>query len=204
MGHTECLNNLQPLDDAKLFLAGCGLQLTTELLGKLLQIQLRQQLFNSLRAHAGPEVILILFAHVAVLFFAEDLVLGQGAVTGIDDDIRGKIQDFLQDSGANVQQQAHPRGDPLEIPDVGRRRGQLDVAHTLAANLGLGDLYAAAVTDLTLVADLFILTAVALPVLGRAKNLFAEQALTLGLQGTVIDGFRFFDFAKRPFADLFR
>ena len=46
--------------------------------------------------------------------------------------------------------------DPLEIPDVADGRGQLDVAHALAADLGAGDLDAAALADLALIADALI------------------------------------------------
>ena len=67
------------------------------------------------------------------------------------------------------------------------RGGELDVAHALAAHLALGDLDAAAVADLALVANLFIFAAVALPVLGRSENALAEQAVALGLEGAVVD-----------------
>ena len=83
-------------------------------------------------------------------------------------------------------------------------RGQLDVAHALAADLCARDLHAAAVADLALVADLLILAAVALPVLRRAKDSFAEQAVALGLECAVVDGFRLFYLAVRPLTDLIR
>ena len=60
------------------------------------------------------------------------------------------------------------------------RRRKLYMAHTLTTYLSLCDLNTAAVTDFTLIADFLILTAVALPVLGRAKDLFAEQAVRSG------------------------
>ena len=82
--------------------------------------------------------------------------------------------------------------------------GQLDVAHTLTADLGTGDLHAAAVADLALVADLLVLAAVALPVLGGAENALAEQAVPLGLQGAVVDGLGLLDLAIRPGEDLLR
>src|SRR3712207_7990533 len=39
-----------------------------------------------------------------------------------------------------VEQVAQARGDALEEPDVGDRRGQLDVAHPLTPHLGAGHL----------------------------------------------------------------
>ena len=81
-------------------------------------------------------------------------------------------------------------------------RGQLDVAHALAADLGAGDLDAAAGADFALIADAFVFAAVALPVLGRAKDAFTEQAVALRLQGAVVDGLGLFHLAIAPFADL--
>ena len=72
----------------------------------------------------------------------------------------------------------------------GHGGGQLDMAHALTTHLGPGDLHAAAVADLALVADLLILAAVALPVLGGAKDALAEQAVPFRLQGAVVDGLR--------------
>ena len=94
---------------------------------------------------------------------------------------------------------AHPGGDALEIPDVGDRSGQLDVTHPFPAHLGTGDFYAAAVADLALVANFFILPAVALPVLGRAKDALTEQAVPFRLEGAVVDGFRLQNLAIGPF-----
>ena len=65
-----------------------------------------------------------------------------------------------------------------------------------------GDLHAAAVADLALVADLLVLAAVTLPVLGGAKDLFTEQAVLLRLQCAVVDGLRALDLAVGPGADL--
>ena len=57
-----------------------------------------------------------------------------------------------------------------------RNRGsQFDMAHAFPADTGLGDFNAAAVADHALVADLLVLSAGALPVLGRTENAFAEQ-----------------------------
>ena len=76
--------------------------------------------------------------------------------------------------------------------------GKLYVTHALAANLALCDFNAAAVADLALVADLLVLAAVALPVLGRSENALAEQAVALGLEGAVVDGLRLGDLAGGP------
>ena len=60
--------------------------------------------------------------------------------------------------------------------------------HALTAYLLLRDFYTASVTDDTTIADALVLTAVALEVLDRAEDALAEEAITLGLVGTIVDG----------------
>ena len=67
MRQPERLYDLQTLDDAQAFLSGGFAQFRGQLLGELVEIQLLQQFLDRLRAHAGAEIVLILFAHVAVL-----------------------------------------------------------------------------------------------------------------------------------------
>src|SRR5204862_1348759 len=104
----------------------------------------------------------------------------------------------------HVDQVADPARDALEEPDVGDRRGQVDVAHPLAADLRPGDLDAAALADDPLVADPLVLAAVALPVLGGTEDALAEEPVLLGLQRAVVDGLRLEDLARAPRADLLR
>src|SRR6202042_1162774 len=92
--------------------------------------------------------------------------------------------------------------DALEEPDVAFRGGQVDVAHPLTANLRAGDLDAAPLAHDSLVADALVLTAVALPVLGRTEDALAEQAVLLGLERPVVDRLRLGDLPRAPLADL--
>ena len=76
---------------------------------------------SSLMASApmpATEVVVVLFAHVAVLSFGQDLLLHQRRVARIDDDIVCKVQNLLQYARADIQDQAHARRDALEVPDV--------------------------------------------------------------------------------------
>src|SRR5205807_6750864 len=95
-------------------------------------------------------------------------------------------------------------GHGLEEPDVDDRGGQLDVAHALAADARVRDLDAAAVADHALVLHAAVLAAGALPVLFRAEDAPAEQAVLLGAVGAVVDGLRLLDLAERPGADVVR
>ena len=87
---------------------------------------------------------------------------------------------------------------------MGNRSRQGNVADTLTADAGFGNLNAAAVTDHAFISDFLVLSAMALPVLGGSENPLAVQAVLLRLQCPVVDGFRFFNLAVGPFKNLFR
>src|SRR5439155_537277 len=102
----------------------------------------------------------------------------------------------------DVEQVADARRDALEEPDVRDRRGEVDVAHALAAHLLPRHLDAAALADDPLVADALVLAAVALPVLRRTEDALAEETVTLGLERAVVDRLGLRYLAGRPVADL--
>ena len=77
-------------------------------------------------------------------------------------------------------------------------RGELDMAHALAANARQRDFDAALLADDALVLHALVLAAQALVVLDRAKDARAEQAVTLGLERAVVDRLRLLDLAERP------
>ena len=120
------------------------------------------------------------------------------------DDRCGEVEDLLELLRSHVDQVADPRGNALEEPDVGDRRGEVDVRHALAADLRAGDLDAAALADDALVADPLVLAAVALPVLGRTEDALAEEPVLLGLQRAVVDRLGLGDLAGGPAPDLLR
>src|SRR6202011_5430562 len=62
----------------------------------------------------------------------------------------------------------------------------------------------ALLADDALVFHPLVLAAQAFVVLGRTEDSGAEQAVTLGLERAVVDGFRLLDLAERPRADLLR
>src|SRR5439155_19965806 len=118
------------------------------------------------------------------------------------DHVRSEVDDPLEVLRGDVEQVAQPRRDALEVPDVRDRRGQLDVAHPLPSHLGPGDLHAAPLADDPLEPDPLVLPAVALPVAGGTEDPLAEQAVTLGLEGAVVDGLRLLHLAVGPGSDL--
>ena len=149
-------------------------------------------------------------ALLEALALQADLALerGQVAVARVlvdgGDHVRREVDDLLEVLRGEVEQVAEPARDTLEVPDVGDRGGELDVAHPLAADLGAGHLDAAALADDALEAHPLVLAAVALPVPGGTEDLLAEEAVTLGLERAVVDGLRLLDLAVAPRADVVR
>ena len=75
---------------------------------------------------------------------------------------------------------------------------------TLTPDAALNDLNAALFTDDTAVLHPLVFAAQAFVVLNGTENLRAEEAVTLRLKGSIIDGFRLFYLTVRPAADLIR
>src|SRR5262249_30744861 len=89
------------------------------------------------------------------------------------------IDDPLQAGRFHVQQQSEPAGHWLEEPDVNDRSGQLDVAHSPPANTRVTHLDAALIAHDAPVLHPPKLAARTLPVLLRAEDALAEQAVLL-------------------------
>ena len=78
------------------------------------------------------------------------------------------------------------------------------MTHAVAPHLGLRHFDAALLADHATVLQALVLAAQALVVLDRAKDLGAEQAITLGLESPVVDGLWLLHLTERPRANLFR
>ncbi len=173
-------------------LGGGQLRALGALVGKLLQpvLELGETLADVL-VTVGLEVALL------GLELGRDAgeVLVPALVVDPGDHVGGEVDDPLEVLGRQVEQVAQTRRNALEVPDVGDRGGQLDVAHPVAAHLGTRDLDAAALADDALEADALVLAAVALPVARRPEDALAEQAVLLGLERAVVDRLRLLDLA---------
>ena len=185
-------------------LAGRRLHLAAQLVRQLLDVEVLEQAADRRGAHLGLEGVAELLTRLAILRLAEQLLVLQGRLARIGDDVRLEIENLLELLQGRVEQGADPARQALEEPDVGDRRRQLDVAHALAADLGLDDLDAALLADDAAVPHALVLAAVALVVLRRAEDLGAEQAVALRLEGAVVDRLRLADLAVRPRPDLLR
>src|SRR5207302_8580869 len=119
--------------------------------------------------------------------------------------VGGEVDDLLELLGLQLftslgthEQVGQPRTSAAQVPDVHHGRGQLDVAHALAPDLGAGDFYTAALADDAAEANPLVLATVALPILGWTEDLLAEEPVLLRTQGAVVDGLRLLDLAVRP------
>ena len=99
---------------------------------------------------------------------------------------------------------AKAAGQGLEEPDVDDRRGQVDVAHALAAHAAVRHLHAATVADDALVLRALVLAAGAFPVALRPEDALAEQAVLFGAVGAVVDGLGLLHFAEGPRTNVVR
>src|SRR5690554_166115 len=170
----------------------------------VVQVDAHQQLAHGLGAHLGVEVVTELLEGFEVLLVVQQLALFQGGHARVDHHVALEVEHALDVAQGHVQQQADTGRQGLQEPDVGDRRGQLDVRHALAAHLGQRHFDAALLADHATVLEALVLTAQALVVLHRAEDLGAEQAVALRLEGTVVDGFRLFHFAEGPGTDHLR
>ena len=203
VGGAEALDDLHALGDFLAGLLGAGvLDLLLQLLHEGVKVDALEAVADDLGAHAGLEgVEAILVEGLVVLLLAEELVLLEGGVLGVGHQVVFIVEDALEDGAGEVQDGADAAGVALEEPDVADGNGELDVAHALAADAGLGDLDAAAVADGAFVLDALVLAAGALPVLGGAEDALAEEAVALGAVGAVVDGLGVLDLAVAPAAD---
>ena len=171
----------------------------------LRQVHGRQHLADRLGADAGGEAVrTVLVERAVVLLLAEELLLLERRDARLDDDVVLEIENALEILERHVEQQADARGQRLQEPDVRDGRGQLDVAHALAAHLGERHLDAALFADEALVLHALVLAAQALVVLDRTEDARAEQAVTLRLERAVVDRLGLLDLAERPRQDVVR
>ncbi|MNO59111.1 hypothetical protein D3C76_496910 [compost metagenome] len=203
-GVAESLNYFQAFDRTVAALALSCTQLFFEELQFFIDIDILKEFFYCLSTHAGLETVTVFLTVAAVFFLGQELFLLQRCFTWICYNIRCKVDNLFKGSWRHVEGQAHATRNPFEIPDMRNRCCQFDVTHAFTANLGTGYFNAAAVAHYAFVTYTFVFTAMTLPVLLRSENALAEQALFFRLQGTIVNGFRFFHFSAGPRANFFR
>ncbi len=208
----EGFDHLQALQGLGLaLLRGLLVGLVAQLIGERVEVELHQEVVDSLGTHLGHKLVGVVVVELVIVFrqllhdvhilvLAQQVetlqwlrllarLLGHLHVAGIDHDVALIVDHCIELLGGQAQQVAYLVGQRAEVPDMGHGHHQLDVAAALTAHLLLGDLDTATVAHDALVAYALVLAAMALIVLYRAEDALAEQAVALGLVGAVVDGF---------------
>ncbi len=165
-------------------------------------IELAQQLPYSLRAHRRVEVVAVLFHLREKIVLGQQLATVQRGHARIGDDIGLEVKDPLDVAQRHVENHAQARRQALQEPDVRNGARKLDMAHALAPHLGEGHFDAAFLADDAAMLQSLVLSAEALVVLRRAEDLRAKKAISLRLEGAVVDGLRLLHLAVGPRPDL--
>src|ERR1700758_2987888 len=203
-GITEGLDDLQALGELLVLDVGVGLlHLRAQGHLELLEVHALEQLADRLRAdHGGEGVLAVLVLRLQILVFRQELTVLQRGQARLEHDAVFEVEDPLEILQRHVEQQADARRQRLQEPDVGDGRRELDMAHALAPDARPRDLDRALLADAALVLHALVLAAQALVILDRPEDARAEQAVALGLEGTVVDGLRLLDLAVGPGQNL--
>ena len=149
------------------------------------------------------ELIAVLLHFGIVVVFGHDAVLLQRCHAGVGHNVCFKVQHTFDVTQGHVQDQAQTARQRFQEPDVCARCRQVNVTHAFATHFGLCHFNAALLADHAAVLQTLVFTAQAFVVFDGAKNLGAEQTITLRLERAIVDGFRLFNFAERPRTDFF-
>ena len=164
-----------------------------------LEIDRLQHIARRLGADTDRERVFAVFLdRPLILLFADQFVKLERSQPRLDDHVALEVENLLQVLQGHVHEQADPARQRLQEPDVGGRRGKLDMAHALAADLLQGHFDAALLARNPLVFHPLVLAAQALVVLHRTEDAGAEQSVALRLEGAVVDRLRLLDLAKGP------
>src|SRR5437870_1120192 len=198
------LDDLEPLDDLlPLLHRRLAEHLGPEVTRQRVEVHVAQQLPDRLGAHPDLERVgPVLLLELAGLVDRDEILLLRGRDLGVEDHVFLEVEDLLQLAQGHVQQLPDAARDPLEEPDVGDGRGELDVPHPLPAHAGAGHFDATLVTHHAGELHALVLAARALVVLRRAEDPRTEQTVTLGLERPIVDGLGLLHLAVRPVADL--
>src|SRR6185295_439579 len=149
-------------------------------------------------------IVAVLVERVEILLLVQELAILERGEAGLGHHVVLEVEDLLEIAQRHVEQQADAARQRLQEPDMGDRRGELDMAHALAAHLGDRDRDAAFLAGAAAVLHALVLAAHALIVLDRPEDARAEQAVALRLEGAVVDRLRLLDLAERPGVDIVR
>ena len=175
-GINEGFNQLQALDQFLAFGFGIGfLEVDAKVFHLFLEVYGRQHFAQRLGADADGETVLAIFLNGGLVFiFGERLMETQFRQSGLDDYIGFEIKNALKAFQRHIEQQTDPRRQRLHKPDMGHRRGKLNVAHAFAPDLLQGYLDTAFLASNALIFHTLIFSAQAFVILCRTEYAGAE------------------------------
>ena len=141
---------------------------------------------------------------VHILFFGHHLTVSEVREARLDHYVVLEIENTLKIAKRHVQHQANAGWQRLKKPDMCYWGCQFDMAHALTADFLKGNFNTTFLADNAAILHALIFTAEAFVIFDWSKDTRTEQAVALWLEGTVVDGFWLFDFAKRPRQDALR
>ena len=125
-----------------------------------------------------------------VAILREDFTALERCLFWIENHVALAVEHALQVLERNVENRADAARKALEEPDVRNWSCQGDVAEPFTADLALNDLDTAFLTHDAAMLHALVLAANAFVVFDGSEDLCAEEAVTLWLERTVVDGFR--------------
>src|SRR5450830_950923 len=205
-GGDEGLYQLEPLGELLLLDVAVGLhQIGAQLGLHLVEVERLEHLSDRFRADGRGEAVgAELLLRLEVLVLGQQLAVLERGETRLKHDVVFEIENALEVLQRHVEQQADAARQRLQEPDMCNRRGQFDMAHALAPHARQRDLDRALLADDALVLHALVLAAQAFVILDRPEDARAEQAVALGLEGTIVDRLGLLDLAVGPREDLFR
>ena len=204
-GEAECLYNFQTLEQLDTLLSGIQTtQFCFQLCGQFIQINFTKQCFDGFCAHLCIKFIAVFFSIRDIFLFGQQLLFRQISVARIQYNVLGEVQDFFQTLLRNFQHLSDSGRGTFEVPDMGNGCSQFDMTHSFPTYFRTCNFYAAAVADFPFKTNFLKLAAVTLPVLGWPEDSLAVQTVSFRFLCPIVNGFRAFYCAIRPFPDAFR
>ena len=213
---TERLNHIKSFQSLLFALVGRFLvSLVAKVIRHLVEVKFAQQRVQCFCSHSNYQLVGIVVRQLVVTFgkgllYYFIIFIGKQVTTfqwftiecclsGLYHYITLIIDYLLQLLARNIKKCTYLVGQRAEKPDVGYRNRQFNMAHTLTADFLLGNLHSAAVTDYSFVTDALVLATMTFPIASGTEYALAEQSVTLGLVGTIIDSLGLCNLSVRTF-----
>ena len=204
----EAFDHAQTLGELQLFLLrSFGLHFFANVFAQKFDIDLLEKFFDAFGAHHGDELArrLGILLELPLAFVRDHFALRKiGHFARIDNNVGFEIKHALEFTKRDIEQVADAGRQPLEEPHVRAGAGEFDMAQAFPAYARQRHFDAALVADHAAMLHPLVLAAETFPVRDGSEDPRAEETVPFRLERTVIDSFRFGNFAVAPASDLLR